>query len=901
MSIYTDPNGNQYNIPTDPLDRQRFVRIVKEKFGDDLDETTILGQAKETLKGVPRGALSMVADVPLGVASLFDIGNDSDLVQGLQQYKDFLRTESSLAADPAYADKWMTKFGEGLGSFGPFLGAGAIGKSLLTRGVGAKLPYARNPMFLAPASIAAPAGIAQQVDRMNMAKEQGEDVGALAETFAELGGGVIGLSEVLPVFNLLKKVPKNASKYMDIKGALSSAAQSGGVEALQEVTASLSQDLLARGLYSDELPIGESLFDEFTIGGAVGGFADFAVNAMSGRTKSRAYLREYEKTARDNVASTIEENKFQKGIDQGDVEVAQDQPIGDKPNEITLPANPDIIPSLEVIEDANGAFNVIDATDPENPIVQTFAQETEALVFKDKQENNYQRKITKNEVDQAKYNLGLPESSTADVIGSTIRDPNIGEVNLSSVIDLDTTLSEEQKKVLQKERTDIFGPNKKAFSQARVARLGPKLNKIGKYVQSKGLDLKSNYSMAETQKILNKKDYTNLLKDRSQVVFEQSEKDGIPSIRADKEQVNTSVKAMKDLAASKNIDLDFKSPAVRYAALRWTGTENITKAGKPAKELFLARIHSLPTFSTETKFPDFRPREYTAIDVANFVASKASQDAEFTVKELLSEETSPTYKNKTATEQFISDLTTSGRAERVEGTNKYKIRKNFQYDIARRSEAFNETPDEYEARLRQENKVPEDVIQTLVEKARENQKGTLPPKEIEPKIINFAEAVEQGKINKFAQEAKKILNKRGLKETAVIVSDDILSTTTLAEDASGNIIYDPRITRATKTEGAVEGEYDVSTDTIFLSLNAVNPDGTASQEEIENRLMQVLDHEMIHALRTKDLITESEYQYLRKQVKRAKVPKSYDAQFEGQTFYDRAIALNSETVATRGR
>ena len=36
--------------------------------------------------------------------------------------------------------------------------------------------------------------------------------------------------------------------------------------------------------------------------------------------------------------------------------------------------------------------------------------------------------------------------------------------------------------------------------------------------------------MAETQKILNKKDYTNLLKDRSQVVFEQSEKDGIPSL-----------------------------------------------------------------------------------------------------------------------------------------------------------------------------------------------------------------------------------------------------------------------------------------------------------------------------------------------------------------------------------
>ena len=911
MAQYDLPNGKVLTVPDDLAleQRQALADAVKKDYGIDINETTILGQAKETLKGVPRGALSMVADVPLGVASLFDMGNDSDLVQGLQQYKDFLRTESSLAADPAYADKWMTKFGEGLGSFGPFLGAGAIGKSLLTRGVGSNLgkgitKYTRDPMFLAPASIAAPAGIAQQVDRMSMAKEQGEDVGALAEIFSELGGGVIGLSEVAPVFQLLRRVPGNAQKYIDIKGALNSAAKSGGVEALQEVTASLSQDLLARGLYSDELPIGESLFDEFTIGGAVGAFADLAVNAMSGRTKSRAYLREYEKTARDNVASTIEENKFQKGIDQGDVEVAQDQPIGDKPNEIPLAADADIIPSLEVIEDANGAFNVIDTTNPENPIVQTFAQETEALVFKDKQENNYQRKITKNEVDQAKFNLGLPESSTADVIGSTIRDPNIGEINLSSVIDLDTSLSEDQKRVLQKERTDIFGPNKKAFSQARVARLAPRLNKLGKYVQSKGLDLKSNYSMVETQKILNKKDYTNLLKDRSQVIFEQSEKDGKPSIRADKKEVNTSVKAIKDLAASKNIDLDLKSPAVRYAALRWTGTANITKAGKPAKELFLARIHSLPTFSTETKFPDFRPREYTATDVANFVASKASQNAEFTVKELLSEETSPTYKNKTATEQFISDLITSGRAEKVGKTNKYKIRKNFQYDIARRSESFNETPDEYEARLRRENKVSEDVIQTLVQKEIENQKGTLPPKEIEPKIINFAEAVEQGKINKFAQEAKKILNQRGLKETAVVVSDDILSTTTLAEDASGNIIYDPRITRATTTEGAIEGEYDVSTDTIFLSLNAINPDGTASQEEIQNRLMQVLDHEMIHAFRAKDLITESEYQYLKKQVKRAKVPKSYDAQFEGQTFYDRAVAINSvkdpNAIETRG-
>ena len=68
MSIYQAPDGSKYNIPTDPTKRAEFVNAVKEKFGDDLDETTILGQAKETLKGVPRGALSMVADVPLGLS-----------------------------------------------------------------------------------------------------------------------------------------------------------------------------------------------------------------------------------------------------------------------------------------------------------------------------------------------------------------------------------------------------------------------------------------------------------------------------------------------------------------------------------------------------------------------------------------------------------------------------------------------------------------------------------------------------------------------------------------------------------------------------------------------------------------------------------------------------------------
>ena len=180
MAIYTAPDGKKFNIPTDPSELAAFEGAVKSVYGGDIYETTVLGQARETLKGIPRGAIGMAVDIPLGAASLFDIGNDSDFVSGLQQYKDFLNTESSLAADPAYRDTWMTKLGEGAGSFVPFLGAGKIGQLMKARGIGGA--GIRNPMLTVPAAIAIPSGIAQQADRVSAARELGEDVGGVLVT-----------------------------------------------------------------------------------------------------------------------------------------------------------------------------------------------------------------------------------------------------------------------------------------------------------------------------------------------------------------------------------------------------------------------------------------------------------------------------------------------------------------------------------------------------------------------------------------------------------------------------------------------------------------------------------------------------------------------------------------------
>jgi hypothetical protein len=88
-----------------------------------------------------------------------------------------------------------------------------------------------------------------------------------------------------------------------------------------------------------------------------------------------------------------------------------------------------------------------------------------------------------------------------------------------------------------------------------------------------------------------------------------------------------------------------------------------------------------------------------------------------------------------------------------------------------------------------------------------------------------------------------------------------------------------------------------NTDIIFISLNAVNPDGKATDAEIQRKLNEVLDHELIHALREKDLITEKEYDYLKKQTKKKRVPKSVDAVAfnKKETYYDRAKRINEQT------
>ena len=125
---------------------------------------------------------------------------------------------------------------------------------------------------------------------------------------------------------------------------------------------------------------------------------------------------------------------------------------------------------------------------------------------------------------------------------------------------------------------------------------------------------------------------------------------------------------------------------------------------KGQKELLVARLHALPKFNQKQEFPDFRPKEYSAKDMADFI-SKIDKTS-FTLKDV--EDNFDGDKGKAA--MFISQLQKTDRAEFLKEEGAYRIKDNFEFEIARRAEAFDQTPEEFGASLKEQGTLSEDVI-----------------------------------------------------------------------------------------------------------------------------------------------------------------------------------------------
>lgn len=288
MPVVKMPNGDLVEFPNDMPDEE-IGSFIQSKFPDAF-KTTALGQVGETLKAIPRGfarslltageGAAELADAvtnKVGLENLIDSGDDNALVAAARQGQKALN-ESWLGVDDAYQDAWMTKFGEGLGSMASFLTPGG---ALKLAGIGSRAARLGATVPLVQAI-----GSGEGIQRVEQARAEGIEVSEAQEDAAVLLGAAIGLTELAPVDRLLRGLDR--SKLSDdlkinIMQRLASAMGSGGVEALQETSASLMQDLAEREIYNPDLQLGQEAWDSFTVGGAVGFTADLVLNAMGVR------------------------------------------------------------------------------------------------------------------------------------------------------------------------------------------------------------------------------------------------------------------------------------------------------------------------------------------------------------------------------------------------------------------------------------------------------------------------------------------------------------------------------------------------------------------------------------------------------------------------------------------
>jgi hypothetical protein len=286
-------------VPPTPQDMEELFEAYYER------ERTASGQAFETAKGIGRGfanaflsageGLAELADAgtnAVGLEDLIDSGDENDLVLAAREGRAAI--DEAMGADAAYRDQWLTKFGEGVGSFASFFTpAGAIRVASLA-GKGLSATKAAKVAEVAGAgTLAVGTGAGDQAQRIQAARDSGLDVSQDEEDLAVLLGGGVGLSEIVTPVALLKRlrgIEAGDKLPSGIRERLSSALRTGAMEGIQEVSASLLQDAVEQGVYNEALEIGGgNLFDDFTIGGAVGAGADLLLNAVAGRRNKDAF------------------------------------------------------------------------------------------------------------------------------------------------------------------------------------------------------------------------------------------------------------------------------------------------------------------------------------------------------------------------------------------------------------------------------------------------------------------------------------------------------------------------------------------------------------------------------------------------------------------------------------
>jgi len=875
---------------------------------DEEDETTVLGQIFETTKAVPRGFASSLLTAGEGLAEISDAatnfvgqeelinsGDANELVR--LSRKGQKAVQASLGADPLYEDNWATKFGEGLGSFASFLTPGGVAKGLTFLGkpfvASDKLAKAgTNLTKYGMATQALGFGAGDQAQRMQAARDSGIEISQEDEDKAIFLGSAIGLSELSPIQRLLKGLPRsvrNTPFFESLKPRLMSAAGTGTAEGVQEVVAGIMQNAVEQNIYNPERAIIEgSLMDDFTIGGSVGFAADLVFNAIGARKSSKDIeeFRELEQATRDVEKAEIE-------LDRARFEAGQQDPLPIIPG-----GAPTITDADPLIFDEQKVVDFDKGTPKLKPIRRVaFGDETRAraAAVANKLGNAFPvyedfQVVYGSQADAAsRYGLNADQLAVVDTKGNRygpiFNDPNQAAIfagaikeqginnearteALDIINNANQEYSNEQKSTLLTIGRRLFSPSQSTYTanqvdwaagttaadgyhhqgltatEAAEKNIAPKdmtaSQKINRKRLQKGLSAVNRFSLEEIRNVLNN-DVGNLAGVESGlqdvVTWHVQMINGKPAIVAydqygRQEDVapiferRLSLKEMADEAAE-------KGTRSRYKRLRKVPFKDYRDAYEHVKELNEKKPGAwLSSVEIWDKDPLLENKFQDLLNRKNIDETPRSQSIRDMIYKLTG--------NKLRRDQGFNSLTEN--------------EKRLLWSKLNQLPSFN-TPTKLPRFIKPSKKrlLPEQLVEEQGEPIA--LPGPTTPASITPvKRKELQAALEQR------------LKNIGLSDVPLVVTNLIRS---LNKDTQGTVFTGNLDPSGEAAEGAFGAGQTARDPAIQIAIDTVAA-RVGKDGDIQAAVTEILNHEVIHALRNLDLITEKEYQLLQKLAKRYK-------------------------------
>jgi len=397
-------------------------------------------------------------------------------------------------------------------------------------------------------------------------------------------------------------------------------------------------------------------------------------------------------------------------------------------------------------------------------------------------------------------------------------------------------------------------------------------------------ELKSFYSPEEAKKILGPKQFDEMmlqagqLAERKRQYKGRKEPDQLLSkyvknpleVKSDKRTVSSS--ALIRLGNDKNLRIDIKDKTFKDYAKYWTGTENWGDMSNGQRMYLMTRIANAPRLLESIKFPNMLPRQYKRSQFDAVLSELGAAKPDGNANALsINEIKKITGLDDTQAKQILQDLVASGRVKPVGQGKIQLIKSEAQYKADRKAKIsgfpLGETAQQTADRMRKAG-FSEESVSKVEEAGQQEAAPAAPTAKVQAEI----DAREDAAVAAGSDPAKE---RTAAKFDTILA--DALKRYGVAKFVKQQLLVDSLKTRKTPSGQVVTtvGWFDPLKKTIAVNIGDKINDPNISDEEIIRRIVETVDHEVIHAMREADLFTEKEWNTLSNFVRTAKIDKRF--------------------------